>query len=53
MAAVCNKCLVFALPRHQGALKLAMHALIVPTLAEAMQLASGASPARNSRPSMP
>ncbi len=52
-AAVCNKCVVFALPRHPGALKLALHTLIVPTLTEAMHLASGASLARHSRPSMP
>jgi molybdopterin adenylyltransferase len=52
-AAVCNKCLVFALPRHPAALKLALHTLVVPTLVEAMHLASGASPARNSRPSVP
>jgi molybdenum cofactor biosynthesis protein B len=40
-AGVFNKCVVFALPRKAAELSLAMHALVVPTLREAVQHASG------------
>jgi molybdenum cofactor biosynthesis protein B len=40
-AGVYNRCLVFALPRNAERLRRAMRLLIVPTLAEAFQLASG------------
>jgi molybdenum cofactor biosynthesis protein B len=44
-AGVYNRCLVFALPRNAARLRRAMQLLIVPTLAEAFQLASGQVPA--------
>ena len=40
-AGVYNRCLVFALPRNSGRLRRAMQLLVIPTLAEAMQLAAG------------
>jgi molybdenum cofactor biosynthesis protein B len=44
-AGVYNRCLVFALPRNAARLRRAMQLLIVPTLTEAFQLASGQLPA--------
>jgi molybdenum cofactor biosynthesis protein B len=51
-AGVYNRCLVFALPRHAARLRRAMDVLIVPTLHEAFQLATGHNtvPAPSSRP---
>jgi molybdopterin adenylyltransferase len=40
-AGVYNRCLVFGLPRHAARLRRAMQLLVVPTLVEAFQLASG------------
>jgi molybdenum cofactor biosynthesis protein B len=40
-AGVYNRCLIFALPRHPARLRRAMQVLVVPTLVEAFQLASG------------
>jgi molybdenum cofactor biosynthesis protein B len=40
-AGVYNRCLVFALPRNAARLRRAMQLLIVPTLVEAFQLATG------------
>jgi molybdenum cofactor biosynthesis protein B len=40
-AGVYNRCLVFALPRNSQRLRRAMQLLVIPTLAEAAQLAAG------------
>jgi molybdenum cofactor biosynthesis protein B len=48
-AVVCNKCIVIALPRQISALRLAMRSLVVPTLAEAVRMATGA-PHHNTTP---
>jgi molybdenum cofactor biosynthesis protein B len=41
-AGVCNKCVVFGLPRNPDALRRAMRALVIPTLAQAARIAQGA-----------
>ncbi len=40
-AGVCNKCVVFALPRAPQAVRRAMQLLVVPMLAEAIRIAEG------------
>ncbi|HEV3193988.1 MAG TPA: hypothetical protein VGY54_25960, partial [Polyangiaceae bacterium] len=40
-AGVYNRCLVFALPRNASRLRRAMQLLVIPILAEAVQLAAG------------
>jgi molybdenum cofactor biosynthesis protein B len=41
-ACVCNRCVVFALPRQPEALRRAMRSLIAPTLSQAVRIATGA-----------
>jgi molybdenum cofactor biosynthesis protein B len=41
-AGVCNKCVVFALPRQPEPLRRAIRSLVVPTLAQAVRVAAGA-----------
>jgi molybdenum cofactor biosynthesis protein B len=43
MAGVCNRCIVFALPRQPDALRRAVRSLIVPTLCHAVRIATGAT----------
>jgi molybdenum cofactor biosynthesis protein B len=49
-AIVCNKCVVIALPRHVLALRMAMRTLVVPTLAEAVRMATGAAAPHGTTP---
>src|SRR5579872_5693110 len=48
-AAVCNKCIVVALPRQPDALRRAIRELVVPTIRAAVHMASGGGP-RSSAP---
>ncbi|MCL2448409.1 MAG: molybdopterin-binding protein [Polyangiaceae bacterium] len=42
-AGVCNRCIVFALPRQPDAVRRAMRSLIVPTLSSGVRIATGAA----------
>ncbi|MDP9149621.1 MAG: molybdopterin-binding protein [Myxococcota bacterium] len=49
-AGVCNKCLVFALPRTSEPLRRAMQLLVIPSLADAVRVAEGRATSSETMP---